>query len=326
MNIDRVLLLRVSSSVDKEVDHPQFFDPPYALKYLEAGLNVYPSMQVNLLDCWIHPKDAAGMLEEAERFQPDLVVVSASSFDVEVASNLVKALKRKDSAPLVVGIGQGFYADSGIKAEQVDAYDAILLAEVEQEFFHLFDRIRNNGQSDSAWRERYHALYEKDTRFMVDEPDSLPFPSYTTEELQAYRSIYPIRLPQRVIWGFLIATRGCPHNCEFCSEVMRVSTGKQLRGRSAKNIANEMEHLEKQGVNICSFQDDSFSANRSLVVELCEELIARKSTMPWMARVRIDELDYERLVLMKQAGCVMLGIGVESGCERIIRLMNKTRK
>ncbi|MCP4405809.1 MAG: radical SAM protein, partial [bacterium] len=119
---------------------------------------------------------------------------------------------------------------------------------------------------------------------------------------------------------------GCPHNCEFCSEVMRVSTGKQLRGRSAKNIANEMEHLEKQGVNICSFQDDSFSANRSLVVELCEELIARKSTMPWMARVRIDELDYDRLVLMKQAGCVMLGIGVESGCERIIRLMNKTRK
>ncbi len=325
MNIDRVLLLRVSSSVDKEVDHPQFFDPPYALKYLEAGLNVYPSMQVNLLDCWIHPKDAAGMLEEAERFQPDLVVVSASSFDVEVASNLVKALKRKDSAPLVVGIGQGFYADSGIKAEQVDAYDAILLAEVEQEFFHLFDRVRNNGQPDSAWRERYHDLYEKDTRFMVDEPDSLPFPSYTPEELQAYRSIYPIRLPQRVVWGFLIATRGCPHNCEFCSEVMRVSTGKQLRGRSAKNIANEMEHLEKQGVNICSFQDDSFSANRSLVVELCEELIARKSTMPWMARVRIDELDYDRLVLMKQAGCVMLGIGVESGCERIIRLMNKTR-
>lgn len=325
MNIDRVLLLRVSSSVDKEVDHPQFFDPPYALKYLEAGLKTYSNVQVDLLDCWIQPKDVAGMLEEAERFQPDLVVVSASSFDVEVASKFVKGLKQKESAPLVVGIGQGFYADSGIKEEQAESYDAILLAEVEQEFFHLFDRICQNGQPDSEWREHYRDLYENDTRFTVEEPDNLPFPSYTPEELQAYRSIYPIRLPQRVVWGFLIATRGCPHNCEFCSEVMRVSTGKQLRGRSAKNIADEMEHLAKQGVNICSFQDDSFSANRSLVKELCEELISRNSTMPWMARVRVDELDYERLKLMKEAGCVMLGIGVESGCERVIKLMNKTR-
>lgn len=325
MNIDRVLLLRVSSTVDKDVDHPQFFDPPYNLKYLEAGLKRYPNKHVNLLDCWIHPKSVPEMLDYAKDFRPDLVVVSASSFDIEVASTFVNALKSQTSTPVVVGIGQGFYADGGIKEEQSNAYDAILLAEVEQEFFRLFDQIGNNDQPEASWRKHYRQLYEGDTRFIVDNPDPLPFPSYTTEELQAYRSIYPIRLTQRVVWGFLIATRGCPHNCEFCSEVMRVSTGKKLRGRSAQNIADEMEHLAKQGVNICSFQDDSFSANRKLVKELCEELIARKSTMPWMARVRVDELDYDRLVLMKKAGCVMLGIGVESGSERIITLMQKTR-
>jgi radical SAM superfamily enzyme YgiQ (UPF0313 family) len=86
-----------------------------------------------------------------------------------------------------------------------------------------------------------------------------------------------------------------------------------------------MEHLAAQGVNICSFQDDSFSANRKLVKDLCEELIARHAPMPWMARVRVDELNYNTLVLMRKAGCVMLGIGVESGSERIISLMRKTR-
>ncbi len=90
----------------------------------------------------------------------------------------------------------------------------------------------------------------------------------------------------------------------FCSEVMRVSTGKRLRSRSAASVADEIEHLARQGVNICSFQDDSFSASRRFVQSLCEELIARNSKMPWMARVRVDELSYDLLDLMKKAGCV----------------------
>jgi len=44
-----------------------------------------------------------------------------------------------------------------------------------------------------------------------------------------------------------------------------------------------------------------------------------------MARVRVDELDFELLTLMKQAGCVMLGLGVESGSQRIIEQMQKQR-
>jgi radical SAM superfamily enzyme YgiQ (UPF0313 family) len=109
----------------------------------------------------------------------------------------------------------------------------------------------------------------------------------------------------------------------FCSEVMRVSTGKRLRSRSAGSVADEMEHLARQGVNICSFQDDSFSASPRFVQSLCDELIARGSKMPWMARVRVDELSLPLLESMKKAGCIMLGLGVESGSERIIQIMKK---
>jgi radical SAM superfamily enzyme YgiQ (UPF0313 family) len=91
-------------------------------------------------------------------------------------------------------------------------------------------------------------------------------------------------------------------------------------------VADEMAHLARQGVNICSFQDDSFSSNRRFVHDLCDELIARGSRMPWMARVRVDELDYDMLALMKQAGCLMLGMGVESGSQRIVDEMLKTYK
>ena len=323
MKVNSVLLMRVSSAVDKDVDHPQFFDPSYPLKYLQAGLEKYADISLNVLDCWIHPMGVAQMLEHVAKVQPDLIVLSASSFDIDVANNFVTEVKKQKDAPLVVGIGQGHYLNHETDQEYKLGYDAILLGEPEQEFFKLFDQIRDGNPSNGSWREYYHNCFKEGKRFIVEDPDNLPFASYTPEELAAYKSIYPVRLPKPVKWGFLIATRGCPHNCMFCSEVMRVSIGKRIRGRSAANVVDEMEHLGRQGVNICSFQDDSFSANRPLVQALCKELIARKSTMAWMARVRVDELSYETLNLMKQAGCIMLGIGVESGTQRIFESMKK---
>ena len=323
MKVKSVLLVRVSSTVDKDVEHPQFFDPPYALKCLQAGLDQRQDIKVHLLDCWVQPKSLMELREYTSAIRPDLVVVSSSSFDIDVSDQYVVDLRTVTPAPLVIGIGQGFYHHRDRPKELTANYDAILLGEPEQEFFQLFDRICADESAPADWKTHYRQLFEEGKRFMVEEPDRLAFPSYTREELAAYQSIFPVQVPRRVVWGYLIATRGCPHGCLFCSEVMRVSTGKRLRSRSAASVADEMEHLAKQGVNICSFQDDSFSAHRKFMLSLCEELIARKSKMPWMARVRVDELNYDVLALMKKAGCAMLGIGVESGSERIIKDMHK---
>ncbi len=325
MELNSILLLRVASVTDK-VDHPQFFDPPYPLKYLQAGLQQDPTLTVHLLDGWITPRSVSQLLDYTASVRPDMIVVSASSFDVDVSNAFVAALKKHHKAPLVIGIGQGHYLNRDTKNGCEALYDAILLGEPEEEFFNLLAWLRRSDTAEEGWRAHYHQCYAADERFAVQDPDRLPFPSYTPAELKAYKSIFPVQLRQRVVWGFLIATRGCPYPCNFCSEVMRVSTGTKLRSRSAANVADEMAHLERQGVNICSFQDDSFSSNRRFVRALCEELIARHSTMPWMARVRADEVDYDLLALMKQAGCMMLGMGVEAGTQRIIDTIQKNFK
>jgi radical SAM superfamily enzyme YgiQ (UPF0313 family) len=327
--IETVLLVRVSSSVDKDVDHPQFFDPCYPLKYIQAGLENRPQLSVHLVDCWIQPMDVTALYAHTIQVEPDLVVVSASSFDIPVADRYARALKHSANPPLIVGIGQGFYPVSDQwkgDGRDTEPYDAILLGEPEEAFFELFERIReDSGDVGTGWREDYRRFWRDKIRFLVKSPDRLPFPHYTPAELHAYRSIFPVRLARRVIWGYTIGMRGCPHDCEFCSEVMRVSVGKTLRRRSPQNIADELGHLARQGVNIVSFQDDSFSAHREFVRGVCDELIARGSRLPWMARVRVDEVDHELLKLMKQAGCIMLGIGVEAGSQRIIDNMKKTR-
>lgn len=325
VEIKSVLLVRVASSVDKEVDHPQFFDPCYPLKYIQAGLQGYPGLKIHTLDCWTRPMDIDSLVEYFDRTKSDLVVVSASSFDIHVADQFAAALKLKTKAPLIAGIGQGFYSDNG--CNNCENYDVVLLGEPEEAFFELFNWIREDRvENGVGWRQHFLSHYLNRQRFIVTRPDSLPYPSYTSDELEAYRSIFPVRLPKRVSWGYTIGMRGCPHDCVFCSEVMRVSVGKKLRKRSPQNVADEFEHMARQGVNIVSFQDDSFSAHRGFVQGICNELIARKSGMPWMARVRVDEVDYQLLKLMKQAGCIMLGIGVESGSQRIIDEMKKTKR
>ena len=54
--IRSVFLVRVSSSVDKDIEHPQFFDPSYPLKYIQAGLERLDGVVVEEFDCWIHPQ------------------------------------------------------------------------------------------------------------------------------------------------------------------------------------------------------------------------------------------------------------------------------
>ncbi len=137
-----VLLLRVTSTVDK-VDHPQFFDPPYPLKSIQARLQQDKDVAVHLLDCWIHPMDVAGMLAQAASIRPDLVVISSSSFDAQVANAFVAAVKKGENAPLVIGVGQSHYLNRSVREAQERGYDAILLGEPEEEFFKLWDRIRH---------------------------------------------------------------------------------------------------------------------------------------------------------------------------------------
>jgi len=323
MTIQTALLVRVSSAVDK-VDHPQFFDPCYPLKSIQVFLEHRMGVKVWIRDCWIDPCDSQTLIDLACRLQPDLLVVSATSFDIHIANAFVAGIRKSGCSSLLTGIGQGMILNDDIGREHDQYYDVVLLGEPEEAFFVLFEQMKNDAGPNARWRAHYRDLYEKGTRLMVRDLDALPFSDYTNEELEAYRSIYPIRTHKRVKWGYLIAGRGCPHQCSFCSEVMRVSVGDRMRIRSGRSVADEMEHLAGQGANIISFQDDSFSSSRKLVRDVCDELTGRGNRIPWMARARVDEVDSEMLGRMKSAGCVMLGIGVEAGSQRIIKKIRKS--
>jgi anaerobic magnesium-protoporphyrin IX monomethyl ester cyclase len=115
----------------------------------------------------------------------------------------------------------------------------------------------------------------------------------------------------------IIAGRGCPFACRFCSKTF---SGCRLRGLDS--IAEEVDMLQRDwGVDHLSFNDELVVTSKRRILGLCERLRGRDIT--WSCQGRIDQVDRAILEAMKEAGCVDIGYGVESASQSILDAMDK---
>jgi radical SAM superfamily enzyme YgiQ (UPF0313 family) len=121
-------------------------------------------------------------------------------------------------------------------------------------------------------------------------------------------------------YSVIITSRGCAFDCGFCSA--KAIVGKKVRYRSIQNVTDEIkEVVDKYGIRIFSFWDDTFTVNRNRTIELCRAL--RKLGIDWQCTSRVDMVDYPLLKEMSRAGCYAIDYGVESGSESMLIKINK---
>jgi len=123
--------------------------------------------------------------------------------------------------------------------------------------------------------------------------------------------------------GFYIMTaRGCIYNCDFCID--KKYRPNQIRYHSYAYVCDLLEILNKF-FNLKRFfiGDDIFTINKKRVIEICREIKKRslKVDLCGFTHVGIDDLELYKE--MKDAGFTWLGIGVESGCDEVLKAMNK---
>jgi hopanoid biosynthesis associated radical SAM protein HpnJ len=116
-------------------------------------------------------------------------------------------------------------------------------------------------------------------------------------------------------------SRGCPALCTFCLWPQTMS-GHRWRTRSNENAVAEVRRaleLFPEAREIF-FDDDTFTWQKSRVIELCEKLKPLRFT--WSCNSRVNA-DYETLKAMKEAGCRLLVVGFESGDPTILKNIRK---
>lgn len=144
--------------------------------------------------------------------------------------------------------------------------------------------------------------------------DEYPIPDRTLVNLRKYH--FKLRNhPATTVMG----SRGCPNRCGFCAK-----NETRVRLRSAPKLIEEIKVLESMGWDALAFPEDIFILNKARTVAVCDYL--RQQGIIWRCLVRADlvvkyGLDFLRM--MAASGCLGVGLGVESGSDRILKIIHK---
>ena len=143
--------------------------------------------------------------------------------------------------------------------------------------------------------------------------DLLPFPAYDLIDLNNYT---------RLVDGnqslSILSSRGCPNRCAFCNSI--IFSKNSLRLRSPENVASEINLLYlKYGIKNFRFQDDLFTIDPERIGKIFE-LIPKIS---YRCFARADTLTEKMCNILLETGCKHVSVGVESGSDKILKLMDK---
>jgi radical SAM superfamily enzyme YgiQ (UPF0313 family) len=159
-------------------------------------------------------------------------------------------------------------------------------------------------------------------RPLIPDLDTLPLPSRT----------HTLSIPRGIRFASMLASRGCRHNCSFCSirQFYGSPPGPLRRIRSPKSVADEMQTLHNdKGVQFFIFQDDDFAARAKQQRQWVEEFLAAlderglSDTIAWRIACRVDDIDQELIMRCRDRGLIAVYLGVEAGNEQGLKTLNK---
>jgi radical SAM superfamily enzyme YgiQ (UPF0313 family) len=295
--------------------HPPFM--PLGLGYLAAVLekNQY---EVGVIDCQALKLSYEEFRSEIGKRQPSVVGITSATLTYKSALRIAQIAKEvwPNCITILGGSHVTFWDDKAL--QECPALDVVVRKEGENTILELMKRI----EADESYSNVLGTTCRKDgeivqnpDRAYIENLDDLPFPAHHLWPIESLRKYGTIVFP-------LVTSRGCVYWCDFCTAVRMF--GRRYRMRSPKNVVDELEFLHKNfSADQFTFYDDAFTVDKARAEEICTEIKNRKLKIKWDCETRVDMVTKELLLRMKEAGCIAVWFGVESGSQRVINAMRK---
>lgn len=250
--------------------------------------------------------------EYIETFKPQYIVCEPTWVSVQDDRHLLDKID-KDIVKIAVGNYATNYPFECLEKANVNY---VVVGEYEFPLLEFFKsqckRLPKNFVSVSK---REYELPD-----LVENLDLFPFPERDDTPIEFYNE--PSCYGRNVV---MVSSRGCHLKCDFCN--VEYIYGKHVyRTRSAKNVVDEMEYLQKRyKFNEIYFDDDNMVSRKSHIDGICREIIRRGLKIKWLC-LGDGLVDDETLELLAKAGCVTYKYGLEHLDEEVLKAIPKPLK
>jgi len=265
-----------------------------------------------------------------ERLKPSEVVAFTCGFSQDWVFNraLIKYVRKIFPESVFVAGGEHITALPEYSLDDCPELDICVLGEGEDVFIRLLEALEK--KSDKAqipslvYRAEQGSNYHHTPRAVrIKDIDKIPLPAWDLIPIENYLSRkvnYHIRRGRTIP---MLATRGCPYSCSFCSNVKMWGVPWIMRNPTL--VAGEMEYYFRHyGVNNFVFSDLTAVVTKKGIIDLCTEILKRKIDITWqLPTLRTERVDHSVLKLMYKAGCRELDFAVESGSQKVLKSVNK---
>jgi radical SAM superfamily enzyme YgiQ (UPF0313 family) len=316
--------------------------PPISVAYVAAALGS-AGWHVQAIDALgeavdtMHPGYRDDVLvhglaieEIVARVDPDADVIGIScmfSNEWPVVRHLVATLaERLPGVPIVCG-GEHPTAAPELSLDQAPALAACVLGEGEETAIDLFRALRDGTPLRAvpgiAYREDGRCV-RTPSRPRIRSVDEIPRPRWDLVPFETY-------LARGLSFGVdrgrtmpIVATRGCPYRCTFCSSPRMWTT--RYYARAPEDVVDEIEHgIETYGLDAVDFYDLTAIVRRDWILAFCRRLRARGLSITWQlpSGTRSEALDAEVLSEMFGSGCRNVSYAPESGSPATLRQIDK---
>jgi radical SAM superfamily enzyme YgiQ (UPF0313 family) len=294
----------------------EYDTPPYGhigLAYLAAALRAR-GLPVAIADAKLGRMNVDNTLDYVASKSPRLIGITAFTHEINLVASLSADLKRRlPNATIVLG---GVHASSLPEdtLQRLPSVDYIIKGEGERALTTLAEK-HIAGKTDEirhipglAYRDGGEVIVVPPAPWRED-LDAIAFPAW---------DLFP--WPMRVFP--VVTSRGCPFKCVFCARMM----GDRVRARSPENVIAELQLIaEKLGARELYFYDETFGFYEdwldSFLTLMVQTGLSKK--LRWGITTRANLLTYDVAAKMKEAGCWKIDFGVESGDDRVLKLIKK---
>lgn len=305
---------------------------PVGLISIRAALRRVNDCDVDLVDpnCWLYRNQGtltsgmyAAFAEQLVKDRYTLVAFSALSTSFHHIVYLASALKNIEPSILTIVGGPGPQA-TPLAAELLQRFDCLdYIGQGEGEIVMpaLVQALGRPPQLNTV----PGLIYRQNERIVINAPAGLianlaelDMPDISDLDIDLYKYSHNSGEPiLRVEQG-----RGCPFQCSYCSTCSYWQ--HKIRTKPCSRVVGEMANLDKN-YDITSFSlvNDCFNADSSTMTKFLRDYESGNTPYQWGCSVRCDRLTPDIVDHLWNAGCRGLFTGIESGSERIQRLIGK---